>query len=200
MQLNSYKILFSSLVVCLPFSTAAQTDNIYVTPTVGYSYSGSMNNESGEKVSVNNAANYNLTIETDLEPGRVGMLLSHQNTDTKNISGNTQFTYLHFQSSLRFQPTQQLDSYFGASLGGTFVNASWSEKDVFFSGGLFGGLEYALSKNAKVILEGRWLANFVKSNTTVACTLPTGDETCKVAIDSELFSQFQTNLGVQFAF
>ncbi|MGR5151581.1 hypothetical protein [Photobacterium swingsii] len=185
---------------CLTIPSFAHAENIYVTPTIGYSYSGSINNDSGNKVSVNNSANYNIAIETDLEPGRVGIFVSHQNTDAKDLAGETQFTYLHFQSSLRFQPTQQLESYFGASLGGTFANASWSEKEVFFSGGLFGGAEYELSKNAKIVLEGRWLGNVVKSNTTVACTLPSGNETCIVSIDSELFSQFQTNLGLQFSF
>ncbi|MDO6542363.1 outer membrane beta-barrel protein [Photobacterium sanguinicancri] len=200
MRLLSRYIIPLSIVSCFPISSLANTEKIYVTPAIGYTYSGTMKNDAGDNISVNHAASYNIAVETDIEPGRVGFFLSHQNTDTKEVTGNSQFTYLHFQSSLRFQPTQQLKSYFGASLGGTFVNASWSEKDLFFSGGLFGGIEYEMTKNASVVLEGRWLANVVKSNTTAICTLPTGNETCKISIDSNLFSQFQTNLGMQFSF
>ncbi|OAN17712.1 hypothetical protein A3K86_01980 [Photobacterium jeanii] len=194
------KILPVAILLLAPLSSYANPSGLYVTPMIGYTFSGTMKTDDGKKLDVKNAENYSLAIETDLEPGRIGMFLSHQRTDTQDINGNTDFTYLHFQSSLRFKPTDHLGSYFGASIGGTFIGANWSDKDLLFSAGLFGGLEYEMTDYAKIVLEGRWLANMVKSNTTTICTLPSGNETCKISIDSEILNQFQTNIGLQFSF
>ncbi|MGF1876968.1 hypothetical protein L4D77_16770 [Photobacterium frigidiphilum] len=173
---------------------------VHITPFVGYTFSGDVTDENGINIQPENDLHFALSVETDVDPGRVGLFISYLPTETQDFKNDTSFTYLHFQSSLRFELIPKIDTYFGASLGGTFVDADWSDNSLLFSAGLFGGVEYKLHKNAKIVFETRWLANFVDSNTSSICTLPTGDETCKIHVDSKLLSQFQTNLGLRSTF
>ncbi|PSW03804.1 hypothetical protein C9I89_16630 [Photobacterium lipolyticum] len=167
---------------------------------MGYTFSNQIKDENGIKIQPGNDPHFAMAVETNVEPGRVGLFLSHQATEMKGIEGDGSFTYLHFQSSLRYEAKTKLGAFFGASLGASFVDADWSENSVLFSGGLFGGAEYRVHKNAKIVFEGRWLANFIDSHTTAICHLPAGNQTCHIIVDSKILSQVQTNIGVSFSF
>jgi len=191
----------SGCIIFAFISTHALADNpVYVTPYIGYTFSNQIKDENGIKLQPENDPHFAIAVETNVEPGRVGLFLSHQPTEMKGLEGDGSFTYLHFQSSLRYEAMTKLDAFFGASLGTTFVDGDWSENSVLFSGGLFGGAEYKMNKNAKIVFEGRWLANFIDSHTTAICHLPTGNQTCHIIVDSKILSQVQTNIGVSFSF
>lgn len=172
---------------------------IYVTPYLGYSFSNSITEENGTKIAVEDDLHYALGIETDLSPGRVGLFISHQPNNAPNFDDGS-FTYVHFQSSLQFKPFQKFETYFGASLGTTIVDADWTDDDLLWSGGLQGGASYRIADNLDFILEARWIANLIDSDTTTRCTLPTGTETCNIKISSKWLSQFQTNIGMRYSF
>ncbi|MDX1301658.1 hypothetical protein [Photobacterium sp.] len=173
---------------------------LYITPYIGYTFSNQITDENGIKIQPENDQHFALAVETNIESGRVGLFLSHQPTEMRGFERDSSFTYLHFQSSLRYDVVTELSAFFGASVGATFVDADWSENSVLFSGSLFGGAEYKMNKNAKIVFEGRWLANFIDSRTTAICHLPTGNQTCHIIVDSKILSQVQTNIGISFSF
>ncbi|WEM41054.1 hypothetical protein PTW35_10410 [Photobacterium sp. DA100] len=184
----------------LTASWAASANTIYVTPYVGYTFSNSVTDDNGTQIAPDDDPHYAISIETDLDNGRVGLFVSHLPTGYENFSNSGSFTYVHFQSSLRFNTFEHFDTYLGASIGTTIVDADWSDQDLVFSGGFLGGLEYKFTPNFSVLLEGRWLANLMESDTTTICHLPEGNQTCKISVDSEWLTQFQTNLGFTYAF
>ncbi|MGF1687021.1 porin family protein [Photobacterium japonica] len=188
------------MATCLITAGAAWAEStVYITPYLGYSLSNSVTDESGIKINTDNDAHYALGLETDLYNGRAGLFVSHQPHSVENF-GDGSFTYTHFQSSLRFETFERLDTYFGASMGATIVDADWTDSDLFFSAGLQGGAEYHLTDNLFLVFEARWLANLIDSDSIANCTLPTGTESCNIKIDSKWLSQFQTNVGITFSF
>ena len=181
-------------------SHSATANTIYVTPYVGYTFSNSIKDDNGTKIEPENDPHYAISIETDLDKGRVGLFVSHQPTDYETFSGSGSFTYVHFQSTLRFEAFQHFNTFAGASIGTTIVDADWSDQDLVFSGSFLGGLEYKFSPNFSVLFEGRWLVNLMESDTTTICNLPEGNQTCNIKVNSEWLTQFQTNLGFTFSF
>ena len=181
-------------------SNVAIANTIYVTPYVGYTFSNSITDDNGTKIEPENDPHYALSIETDLDKGRVGLFVSHQPTEYETFTDSGSLTYVHFQSTLRFEPFQHFKTFAGASIGTTIVDADWSDQDLVFSGSFLGGLEYKISQNFSVLFEGRWLVNLVDSDTTTVCNLPQGSQTCNIRVNSDWLTQFQTNLGFSYAF
>ncbi|TDR75913.1 hypothetical protein DFP78_104276 [Photobacterium lutimaris] len=191
------------LIVIAGMLTASHTvsaNTIYVTPYLGYTFSSSITDDNGINIEPENDLHYAIAIETDLDKGRVGLFVSHQPTDYENFLNSGSYTYVHFQSSLRFEASQRINTYLGASIGTTIIDADWSDQDLVFSGGFLGGLEYKFNPNFSILLEGRWLANLMESDTTTLCNLPEGNQTCNIRVHSEWLTQFQTNLGFTYAF
>ncbi|GAL07165.1 hypothetical protein ACFFLZ_23125 [Photobacterium aphoticum] len=196
MKLGHIAVLVGGLLTC---GAAWAESTVYITPYLGYSFSNSVTDENDIKIDTDNDAHYALGLETDLYNGRAGLYISHQPNTVEGF-GDGSFTYTHFQSSLRFETFERLDTYFGASMGATIVDADWTENDLFFSAGLQGGAEYQISDNFYFVVEARWLGNLVDSDTITRCTLPTGTESCNIKIDSKWLTQFQTNVGFTIAF
>ncbi|WP_237156947.1 hypothetical protein [Photobacterium rosenbergii] len=192
--------LFIIAVGLITASHSATANTIYVTPYVGYTFSNGITDDNGIEIEPESDPHYAISIETDLDQGRVGLFVSHQPTDYETFSNSGSLTYVHFQSSLRFDTFTHFDTYLGASIGTTIIDADWSDKDMVFSGGFLGGVEYKFTPNFSVLLEGRWLANLMDGDTTTICNLPEGNQTCSIRVDSEWLTQFQTNLGFTFSF
>ncbi|MGF1702594.1 porin family protein [Photobacterium makurazakiensis] len=181
-------------------SPALASNAVYVTPYLGYSFSNSFSDENNIKIDIDNDVHYALGLETDLYNGRVGLYLSHQPTNVANFNDSGSLSYVHFQSALRFDTFEHVDTFVGASLGTTIIDADWTDSDMLFSGGLHGGVEYKIASNLNLVFETRWLFSLIDSDTTTICNLPTGDESCNVKIESKWMSQFHTNLGISYSF
>ena len=200
MKLPILAMLISSTLAAIVSTQAVADNTFYLTPYVGYSFSNQISDENGVKIRTEDDPHYALALDTDIEGGRVGLFISHQPNEYKDIQGDGSFTYVHFQSALYYDTFSNIDTYFGASVGTTIIDADWTSDDLVFSGGLFGGGAYYLNTNTKVVLEARWLGNFIDSKTSAVCQLPTGTQTCRITIDSKWLSQLQANIGVSFAF
>ncbi|WP_036798153.1 outer membrane beta-barrel protein [Photobacterium marinum] len=182
-------------------SPQVQSDNtFYFTPYVGYAFTSNITDENGNAIRIEDDPHIAFSLDTDMGAGRIGLFISHQPNEAENIQGDGSFTYFQFQSSLRFDVNPSFDSFFGASVGTTISESDWTSNDLLFSGGFFGGAEYKINSNTKLVLEARWLANLIDSNTNAICTLPTGDETCRIKIESDWISQLQTNIGITYSF
>lgn len=197
MKTGHLSLIFAGL---LTVSHTVTANTIYVTPYVGYTFSNSITDDNGVNIEPENDPHYAMAIETDLDKGRVGLFVSHQPTDYETFTDSGSLTYVHFQSSLRFETFQHFNTFAGASIGATIVDADWSDQDLVFSGSFLGGLEYKISQNFSVLFEGRWLVNLMESDTTTICNLPEGNQTCNIRVNSEWMTQFQTNLGFTYAF
>ncbi|MGR5147247.1 hypothetical protein ACQKP8_11970 [Photobacterium alginatilyticum] len=200
MKLSIIATLIGTVVASFVSSSAFAENTIYLTPYIGYSFSNQITDENGIEIRPESDPHAAIAIETDMDLGRVGLFVSHQPNEYRDIEGNGSFTYVHLQSSLRFDALTHWDSFFGASLGATIVDAEWSKDDLLFSAGLQGGLEYHINNNTRLVFEARWLANLIDGDTSAVCQLPTGSQTCLISIDSEWLSQLQTNVGVTFSF
>ncbi|MCW8327787.1 porin family protein [Photobacterium sp. SDRW27] len=200
MKLPIIATLIGTTLATFVSTPVIASNTFYLTPYIGYSFSNDISDEDGIKVSIEDDQHFAIGLDTDMDAGRVGLFVSHQPNEVEDIEGDSSFTYVHFQSSLRFNTFSQGDTFFGASIGTTIVDADWTDDDMFFSAGLFGGAEYKISNNTRIVFEGRWLANLVDSDNSAICNLPTGNESCRIRIDSEWLSQFQTNIGISFSF
>ncbi|WP_299015375.1 hypothetical protein [uncultured Photobacterium sp.] len=200
MKLPIVITLIGTTLTTFVSSPSHASNTLHFTPYFGYSFSGQITDDNGNKIRIEDDPHLAFSLDTDFETGRIGLFISHQPNEARDIQGDGSFTYFQFQSSIRYDTSPSFDAYFGGSLGTTIVESDWSNDDLLFSGGFFGGAEYKINNNTKLVFEGRWLANLIDSNTTAICQLPTGDETCKIKIDSDWISQFQTNIGVSFSF
>ncbi|MCQ1058705.1 porin family protein [Photobacterium sp. DNB23_23_1] len=197
MKTRHLLLIFAGMLMA---SHTVAANTIYVTPYIGYTFSSSIKDDNGVNIEPENDPHYAISIETDLDKGRVGLFVSHQPTDYETFSNSGSFTYVHFQSSLRFDTFERFDTFVGASIGTTIIDADWSDQDLVFSGGFLGGVEYKFTPHFSLLLEGRWLANLMESDTTTVCNLPEGNQTCNIKVNSEWLTQFQTNLGFTYAF
>ena len=69
----------SWLVGIMMMSTAINAQaNIIVTPYIGYTGGGQVEDESGNTYDLDPAVNYALSVETPLEKGRIGLFYSNQ--------------------------------------------------------------------------------------------------------------------------
>lgn len=200
MKLSVIATLIGTALATFVSTPAFAENTVHLTPYIGYSFTDSFTDENGIKIRTESDPHVALALETNMDLGRVGLFVSHQPNEVKDIQGDGSFTYVHFQSSLRYNTSTNFDALFGASLGGTIVDASWTNEDLLFSAGLYGGAEYRINNSTKLVFEGRWLSNLIDSNSSAICQLPTGDETCLIRFDSKWFSQLQTNIGITFSF
>lgn len=200
MKLSIIATLIGTALATFVSTPAFAENTFHLTPYIGYSFTDSFTDENGIKIRTESDPHVALALETNMDLGRVGLFVSHQPNEVKDIQGDGSFTYVHFQSSLRYNTSTNFDALFGASLGGTIVDASWTNEDLLFSAGLYGGAEYRINNSTKLVFEGRWLSNLIDSNSSAICQLPTGDETCLIRFDSKWFSQLQTNIGITFSF
>lgn len=76
----------SWLVGIMMMSTAINAQaNIIVTPYIGYTGGGQVEDESGNTYALDPAVNYALSVETPLEKGRIGLFYSNQSTELEKL-------------------------------------------------------------------------------------------------------------------
>ncbi|MBL4828676.1 MAG: porin family protein [Aliivibrio sp.] len=187
------------LITLLLLSSPAHANN-YITPMIGYSFGGNVSDTQDVNYQVKANPNLAITVETDLDKGRIGAFYSLQQTDIKKTSNDLAINYLHFQSALNFPLNSKLSSFFGLSVGGTYIKADWVDKDLSFSAGAFTGIRYQFSDNASLHAEGRWLASSVDSDFSAICQGSPESTQCKFKFEGDWLHQGQANLGITFVF
>lgn len=200
MKVSSLISVMGFMMLTVTSPNVAADNSFYVTPYLGYSFSESLTGENGTKVRVKDDPHVALALETDMDQGRVGLFVSHQPTEVKDIQGDGSLTYVHFQSAVRYQSYPKVDTLFGLSLGTTVSQVDWIDEDLLFSAGVFTGAEYKLSHHTRLVFEARWLTNRVDGKSTRDCRFQGSGESCQIHLDSEWLSQWQTNLGLTISF
>ncbi|MGY0613831.1 outer membrane beta-barrel protein [Vibrio sp. FJH11] len=192
---------FGCLVGGILLSIAAQAQaNIIITPFLGYTAGGKVEDEGGKTYDIDAAANYALAVETPFYQGKIGLFYSYQPTEIKTLSNSANIHYLQFQSSIAYPITPSWQTYIGAGIGGSYNDVNWADNKYGFSASVFAGIEYEYSKTFALTAQLRWLGTVVDNDTSGACTLPAEESTCVVKYDTDWMNQFQSNVGFSFRF
>lgn len=192
---------FGCLVGGMLLSIAANAQaDIIITPFLGYTAGGKVEEESGITYDVDAAANYALSVETTFLQGKIGLFYSYQPTEIKTLSNSANIHYLQFQSSLSYPITPSWQSYIGAGIGGSYNDVNWADNKYGFSASLFAGVEYEYSKTFALTAQLRWLGTVVDDETSGACTLSAEGSNCIIKYETDWMNQFQSNVGFSFRF
>ncbi|MDV6251715.1 porin family protein [Vibrio sp. EA2] len=194
---NKFGYLVGSILMSIAVNAQA---NITVTPFIGYTAGGQVEDESANTYDIDAAANYALAIETPFLNGKVGLFYSYQPTELKELSNSADIHYLQFQSSLSYPIAQGWQTYAGLGIGGSYNDVDWADKKVGFSASAFAGIEYEYTKAFALTAQLRWLGTVVDNDTSGACTLPSDGSNCVIKYDTDWMNQFQSNVGISFRF
>ncbi|MEH6581653.1 MAG: hypothetical protein V7754_06925 [Halioglobus sp.] len=131
---------------------------------------------------------------------RIGFFVSHHETEFDTGAGladrDMSVTHLHF-TAMNYYPNGNWEPFVLAGVGaGHFSPADKSLKDTTrLSGQIAGGTNYKLSENLLIRLEARWIPTFFNGSSAGICS-----GGCVIALKSDMYSQFQANIGLQFRF
>ncbi len=196
-----------ALTICLlcafqpPGATAS--DGLEFVPFVGYRFGGSFDDElSGESRDVEEQGSWGFAVSTPASPtSRYEFLYSHQDTRLTD-KANPQDTfdldihYLHLGGTVdvshdRFIP------FFSGGIGMTHMNPGRSglSDETRLSLSLGGGLKWYPTDSLGIRFEMRGYGTLLDTSGSLFC-----DRGCELELSSDLFPQFETNLGLIFHF
>ncbi|MCG7497006.1 hypothetical protein MHO82_09025 [Vibrio sp. Of7-15] len=180
----------------LPTAYAEQ----HFTLSYGFSTGGEVTENEQEQHTINGAPSFSVRLETDIDEGRIGLFYSHQSSKLEHYDLDSQIDYFHLQSALDYELKPLISSFVGASLGASYIQTQWSNKDYFFSGSLFTGLAYSFSSNIKVSAEGRWLSSAIETQAYGQCTAPSSSSECNLKFSGKWLHQIQTQIALTLTF
>ncbi|MDC5807234.1 porin family protein [Vibrio europaeus] len=190
-----------SLTLALSAISTTAVAEVYLTPWVGYTAGGSVENQNQQELDLKGSESFALSVETDFDTGRLGLFYSTQSTDVESTNANSTIHYLHFQSSVYYPIEDKFSSYLGIGLGGSYIDADWVNKELGFSASIFGGFEYKFSDTVALNTQLRWLGTVVDNDTSGVCNLPTtGEGSCVIKFKTDWMNQFSANLGLTVRF
>ncbi|MDG3087636.1 porin family protein [Vibrio hannami] len=194
------KLLFFMLLLSIGNTAYAR---LFLSPAIGYTAGGKIENESSEYFNIESSENYNLSLTTNLDKGRIGLFYSRQDTNVTNQPLSLTMQHLHFQSAIYYQSSsEKILPYLGLSLGSTYLDTNWAKSDYEFSASVFGGLEYKFNETIALQAQLRWLGILTDSKTYSVCTSSASVETskCLIKFESDWLGQVQSNIGMVIKF
>lgn len=197
--MNTISRLFFPILIA-GVSPLAQADT-YLSPWLGYTFGGSVEDQNQNELDLKASESYALSLETDVDKGRMGLFYANQRSEVEDINLNSSIHYLHIQSSIYYPVQDKWQSYLGVGLGASYVDADWVKDEWGFSASIFGGFEYQFSDSLALNTQLRWLGTVVDNETSGACNLPAGgDSSCVVKFKTDWMNQFSANLGLTWSF
>jgi len=200
MNKTLFTLLSTSILIAFSPVINAQ---IIVGGSVGKTFSQRLETQELQKVEIKDATHFNISVDKSIPNAKYGVFYSKMSTHLKDKQAKElDFNYLLFQSAIDVPLGQDISGYFGAQIGINNIKPNWSESDTYFATGLYGGVEYHLSKAMRVSFETRWLTTIVDNNSKTSCEVETKeeDDNCLWHFDGDLLNQFQTSLGFSYRF
>ncbi|NAX20882.1 outer membrane protein [Vibrio sp. V39_P1S14PM300] len=189
-----------SVLGLLSFASPGQAQS-YITPWIGYTFGGEVENQDGHHYDIKGSENVAFSVETDIQAGRIGVFYAYQSSEIEHVKLDSKVHYLQFQSSLYYPIQPNFSSYLGLGVGGSYIDAKWVDDQYGFSASIFGGVQYDLTQNLSLNGQFRWLGTVVDNDTTAACTLPTSEsDSCLIRFETDWMNQFSTNIGLVMRF
>ena len=196
---------------------ASQASAVDVTLLLGYQADGSFElsnsienlpddpvlGESGDSLDLESGLAASLAVDfvfKDNVNQRLGFYISHHETQFDSQAGlensDLGVTHLHF-TAMNYYPSGKSEPFVAAGIGGGhFSVADRSLKDVtVFSAQIAGGTNYKLTDALLLRLEARWIGSFFNGSSAIFCS-----GGCAIAVKSDIYSQFQANIGLQYRF
>ncbi|WP_261895304.1 porin family protein [Vibrio cyclitrophicus] len=189
-----------ALIAFFSVSGVYASPEIIITPMVGYTGGGSVEDQDGKTFDMEGSENFTFAIETPLEKGRIGFFYSNQSSELESLDLSSSIQYLHFQSSIYYPASPMLSGYLGLGLGASYVDVDWAKDKYGFSTSIFGGLEYKFSDRLALNTQVRWLGTVVDNDTSGVCYIPSTGQECIIRFDTDWMNQFQANVGLSFTF
>ena len=189
-----------ALVALISASNLYAAPEIIITPMIGYTSGGSVEDQDGNTYDMEGSENFTFAIETPLEKGRIGFFYSNQSSELETLNLSSSIQYLHFQSSIYYPASSALSGYLGLGLGASYVDVGWAKDKYGLSTSIFGGLEYKVSDRLALNTQVRWLGTVVDNDTSGVCNVPSNGQDCIIRFDTDWMNQFQANVGLSFTF
>ena len=193
-----YWIFFFVLLITL--SAEAKAD-IALTGYYGQTASQKVSTKLGSELDNKDDVNVALSIEKHLDTAKFGLFYSNLTSTQRNTS-QYQFDmdYYLFQSAVVLPATKKLSSYIGAQIGLNRTTTNFTDPDSFLATGLYSGLEYNITQHFSILGEIRWLATFLKNESSTSCQIEPEGNQCDFYFDGEILNQYQFNLGLMYRF
>lgn len=193
------KFILITLLSSPVWSVSAQ---VYITPWAGYTGGGHVEDQNDNSYDLKANSSFALSIETRLEPGRVGFFYHTQSSTVDGLdTNNAHLHYLQFQSSIDYPLSNNVAPYLGIGVGASYIDADWVKDELEFSASIFTGIEYRISDSLALNTQLRWLGTVVDNDTSGVCELSARrTESCIIQFDTSWMNQFSAIAGVTLSF
>ena len=131
---------------------------------------------------------------------RIGFYATHHIVEFDSNAGlvdrGMDVTHVHF-TAMNYYPNGKWEPFILAGLGaGYFSPEDKSLKNTTkLSGQIAAGTNYKITENLLLRFEARWIPTFFDGGSAGICS-----GGCTIVVKSDMYSQFQTNAGLQFRF
>ncbi|MFH0258749.1 hypothetical protein ACGRL8_17335 [Vibrio rumoiensis] len=111
----------------LMLATPTAYADVIITPMVGYTLGGEVEDSSGNKYDFKGSESYGLSIEVPVENGQLGLFYSYQDNELESLDYDTSIQYLMIQSRLNMPINNDALGYLGVGLGGSYTDVDWAD-------------------------------------------------------------------------
>ena len=206
-----------SLLLVLGLVLATGTAAADLTLLAGYQYnsefelgegigqaSGSPDSgEPGDDLQLDGGGALSLALDfqfNDNPNARIGLFVTHHRAQFDSSAGlvdrDMDITHLHF-TAMNYYPQGNWEPFVLAGIGAGYFapDDSSLRADTLFSAQIAGGTNYKISESLLLRIEARWIPTFFNGSSAGICS-----GGCTIALKSDMYSQFQANIGLQFRF
>ncbi len=209
------KRLFLSIIMVTISSSVSATD---LTLLVGYQFNtdfeiataGQLPNglpteigNPGDSVTLSEGSSFGLAVDFELEKNpdqRIGFFLSRQQADFENNAGlldsSMDITHVHF-TGMSYYPRGKMENFVLLGIGAGFYSPGDKtlDSEARLSGQIGVGTNYKISGSLLLRLDARWIITFFNGSGAAFCS-----GGCAIKLTSDVYSQVQLNIGLQFRF
>ncbi|MBB1341702.1 outer membrane beta-barrel protein [Pseudoalteromonas sp. SR45-6] len=190
------------VLLCLLLVSQSALAGYSLSLYTGKSFNQSLETKNALAIELKDSNHLAFSIDRTIDSARYGFYFSNTESDFQSSPDkNVEMQYFMFQSAVEVPLSNHINSYVGAQIGANYISPNFTSSDTFFASGLYGGLEYLFSDQARILFETRWLATIVNNASNVSCALPTDEnKQCLWHFDGDVLNQFQTSLGFTYRF
>jgi hypothetical protein len=209
------KRLFLSIILLATSSSVSATD---ITILVGYQFNTNFEistvgqlptvlspetGNPGDSVSLEEGPSFGLAVDFNIDKRpdqRIGFYISHQQSDFENNAGlldsSMDITHVHF-TGMNYYPRGKMENFVLLGLGAGFYapGDKTLDNETRLSGQIGIGTNYKISESLLLRMDARWILTFFGGSGAAFCS-----GGCAIQLTSDVYSQVQVNIGLQFRF
>jgi opacity protein-like surface antigen len=131
---------------------------------------------------------------------RIGFFVTRHEGEFDSNAGlddvEMEVTHIHF-TAMNYYPSGNWEPFVLAGIGAGIFSPEDSSlsDDTLFSAQIGGGANYKISENLLLRFDARWIPTFFNGSASGICS-----GGCTIALKSDVYNQFQANVGLQFRF